>query len=273
MNHVSITNPDLTQQETTKLTADVSAGSDVELSVENNQGFALNELVVIPTEGEERCEKCKITVKTGNDKITVETLRFNHLKGDEVRKTPYDQVSLYYLTGEDYLDDEDYTAIGTWVDVNFDDLVTYIDHDAGTADTWYKAGFRHSISTKESGRSDAFQVTADIHYCTLNQILEEAGMVGNRYIAPGRVFRLRANSESEVKGSVGGRYSLPLSVIPDIVRTATKLIAAGWLLWQEFGTDAEGTVRDGMATARPSSVVTRAIPMESASLAGLVSPV
>ena len=84
-------------------------------------------------------------------------------------------------------------------------------------------------------------------------------MEGNRYISPGRVFRLRANAESEVKGSVGSRYSLPLSEVPDIVRTATKLIAAGWLLYQEFGTDAEGTARDGMAKVREGRSILKAI--------------
>lgn len=255
MNRVAITNPDLSKQEYTKLTAAVSAGSDVSLSVENNQGFVANDLIIIPTEGKEKCEKEKIASVSGNNTIVVPTIKFAHLEGDEVRKTPYDQVILYFCVDEDGT----YAAVGTWVDINFDDLVTYIDHSAGTAATWYKAEFKNSITGAVSGLSAAFQITADVHYCTLNQVLEEAGMTGNRFIAPERVSRLRANAESEVKGSISGRYSLPLSEIPEIVREAAKLLAAGKLLWQEFGTDAEGTVNDGAAKIKEARSILKEI--------------
>ena len=243
MNHVSISNPDLSKQEHTKLTVDAVAGSDVALTVENNQGFIVDNLIIIPQEGKEQCEKCQISVITDNNTITVETLKFAHLVGVEIRKTPYDQVILYHCATED----GEYAEVATWSDINFDDLTTYIDHEAGVAATWYKAEFKNSVSGLQSGLSDAFQVSTDIHYCTLNQVLEEAGMVGNRFIAPERVSRLRANAESEAKGSLASKYTLPLSVVPDIVRDAVMLLSAGRLLQQEFGTDAEGTARDGAA--------------------------
>jgi len=244
MNHVSITNPDLSKQETTKLTADaVAAAVPVALTVENSQGFSADGLIIIQTEGKEQSEKKKITSVGDINTITVPTLSFNHLINERITNTPYDQVILYWCATEDGT----YAAIGSYVDINFDDLVTYIDHDAGTSSTWYKAEFKNSETTKLSGLSAAFQITADVHYCTLNQVLEEAGMTGNRFIAPERVSRLRANAESEVKGSIGSKYELPLSEVPEIVRDATKLLAAGRLLWQEYGTDAVGTVNDGAA--------------------------
>ena len=243
MNRVAISNPDLSKQEYTKLTANADAGSAVALAVENNQGFSADDLIIIQTEGKEKCEKEKITSTTGNATITVPILKFDHLENEEIRKTPYDQVILYSCATETGT----YVAVGTWVDINFDDLVTYINHSAGVASTWYKAEFKNSVSGAESGLSAAFQVTADVHYCTLNQVLEEAGMVGNRFIAPERVSRLRANAESEAKGSISSKYVLPLSEVPEIVREAVKLLSAGRLLRQEFGTDAEGTTRDGAA--------------------------
>ena len=256
MNRVSITNPDLSKQETTKLTAAAVAGTDVVLAVENNQGFVANDLVVIQSAGREKCEKEKIKeIATGNSSITVSTLKFSHLEDEEIRKTPYDQVVLYFSATKEGT----YAAVGTWVDINFDDLATYINHDAGTSDTWYKAGFKNSVSGLESALSVAFQITADVHYCTINEVLEEAGMIGNRYIAPERVLRLRAEAESEVKGSIGSRYALPLASVPEIVRDATKLIAAGKLLWQEYGTDADGTVNDGLAKIKAGRSILKSI--------------
>ena len=248
MNHISISNPDLTKQEYTELSTAAVAGSAVALAVENNQGFAADDLLVIPQQGNEKSELCQVSSVADNNTITVATLKFAHLARVKIVKTPYDQVIIYSSTTEDGT----YSAVGTWVDINFDDLVTYIDDVNGSASTWYKAEYRNSVSGLDSNLSTAFQITADVHYCTLNQILEEAGMMGNRFIAPERVSRLRANAESEVKGSIGSIYSLPLSEVPETVRDATKLLAAGRLLWQEFGSDAIGTVNDGSIKIKAS---------------------
>ena len=257
MNRVSITNPDLTKQETTQLTADATAGSSVVLSVKNNQGFAENELIIIKRAGREKCEKEKITAVTGNDKITVETLRLNHIEDEAIRKVPYDQVVLYYLVGEIY------TAIGTWTDINYDDLVTYIDHEAGTSETWYKAEFRHSVSGRESGQSDAFEITSDVHYCTINDILEEAGFLSNKYIEPDRIYRTRASAEAEVKGSISSVYTLPLDKTCELTKIITKLLAAGWLMWQEYGEEASGTDKDGIAKVKEARSMLKAIRSKS----------
>jgi len=40
---------------------------------------------------------------------------------------------------------------------------------------------------------------------------------------------------------------LPLSSVPEIIKTITKLLAAGWLMWQEYGEEASGTSKDGIA--------------------------
>ena len=63
MNHLSITNPDLTKQEVTQLTADATAGSSVVLSVKNNQGFAIDELIIIKRAGKEKCEKWRCVIE------------------------------------------------------------------------------------------------------------------------------------------------------------------------------------------------------------------
>ena len=259
MNHLSITNPDLTKQEVTQLTADATAGSSVVLSVKNNQGFAIDELIIIKRAGKEKCEKEKITVAPDNDKITVETLKFNHIEDEEIRKVPYDQVKLYYCATEEGT----YLEVSAWQDINYDDLVTYIDHDDGTSVTWYKAEFRHSISGRESGESDSFQVTADVHYCTINDILEEAGFLSNKYIEPDRIYRTRASAEAEVKGSISSVYTLPLDKTCELTKIITKLLAAGWLMWQEYGEEASGTDKDGIAKVKEARSMLKAIRSKS----------
>ena len=255
MNRVSITNPDLTKQETTKLIADATAGSDVALAVKNNQGYAVDELIIIKRAGREKCEKEKITVITGNTGITVATLKLNHLEDEEIRKVPYDQIKLYSCATEDGT----YVEVAAWSDINFDDLVTYIDHAAGTDDTWYKSNFKHSVSARESGLSDSFQITADTHYCSINDILEEAGMKDNKYIEPARVYHLRASAEAEVKASISVIYALPLDKTCELTKIITKLLSAGWLMWQEYGEEASGTDKDGIAKIKEARSMLKGI--------------
>ena len=255
MNHLPITNPDITKQETTKLTADASAGSNVILSVDNNQGFSVDDLIIIKKAGREKSEKEKVTTITDSDKITVETLRMNHLEDEEIRKVPYDQVKLTYCDTETGT----YTDVADWSDINYDDLVTYIDHLAGTSSTYYKAVFRNSVTGRESGVSDVFQAASDSHYCTINDILEEAGFLNNRYIEPERVYRTRASAEAEVKGSISSVYVLPLDKTCELTEIITKLLAAGWLMWQEYGEEASGTDKDGIAKVKEARSMLKAI--------------
>ena len=255
MIRVSISNPDLTRQETTQLTADAEAGSTVALAVQNNQGFSVDDLIIIKRAGREKCEKEKITVVTGSEQITVATLKFAHIEDEEIRIVPYDQVKLLYCSTED----GSYVEVATWQDINFDDLLTYVDHEAGTVDTWYKTEFKHSVSSKQSGLSDAFQVAADLHYCSLNDILEESGFLSSKYIDLARVYRVRASAEAEVKGSLKLVYALPLDKTCELTNIITKLLGAGWLMWQEYGAEASGTDKDGMAKVKESRSLLKAI--------------
>jgi len=246
MNRVSITNPDLRKYETTEITADVSAGSSVDLTVKYNQGFSVDDLILVGKVAYEKTEECKITAITGNTTITVATLKLNHTEGTEIRIIPYDKVKLFSCATETGT----YVAVGDWVDIDYDNMMTYIDHSAGTADTWYKARFRNDTSAVESTLSDAFQVTDAGYYCTISEIMVEAGMSDNRYIDSEFTNRCRRRAQLEVDGSLYGQYSLPLSAIPDIIKEITRMLAAGWLLYKEYGSEADGTSKDGISKVK-----------------------
>jgi phage gp36-like protein len=246
MNRISITNPSLRKYESSELTSDASAGSDVSLSVKNNQGFSVDDLILGSKKGYEKSEVCQIKTITGNTTIVVHTLKLGHTEGTEIRMVPYDKVKLYSSSTETGT----YTAVGDWVDIDYDNMMTYIDDSSGDDDTWYKAKFRHSISAVESTLSDAFQVTDAGYYCTISEVLDEAGMIDNRYVDNEFVNRCRRRAQLEVDGSLYGKYELPLSTIPDIVKEITRLLASGWLLFKEYGAESDGTSKDGMAKVK-----------------------
>jgi len=200
MNRISITNPSLRKYESSELTSDASAGSDVSLSVKNNQGFSVDDLILVSKKGYEKSEVCQIKTITGNTTIVVHTLKLGHTEGTEIRMVPYDKVKLYSSSTETGT----YTAVGDWVDIDYDNMMTYIDDSSGDDDTWYKAKFRHSISAVESTLSDAFQVTDAGYYCTISEVLDEAGMIDNRYVDNEFVNRCRRRAQLEVDGSLYG---------------------------------------------------------------------
>jgi len=116
--------------------------------------------------------------------------------------------------------------------------------------TWYKAKFRNSSSAVESTLSEAFQITDAGYYITITEILREAGMSDNRYISSEYTHKVRRRAQLEVDGSLYGHYTLPLSTVPDIVKEITRLLAAGWLLYKEYGSEADGTSKDGISKVR-----------------------
>lgn len=241
-NRISITNPDLRKYEYTELTADISSGSDVACSVKNNQGFSADDLVLVRKPGREKSESCTVGSTTGDTTITLSAVKFDHSKGAEIRIIPYDQVALFSASTEN----GSYSIEGAYVSIEYDDVATYIDDSDGDSTTWYKAKFKHSVSGVTTDYSDAFQITDAGFYCTIGEILEESGLKDNRYLDMSYVHRARKRAQQEVEGKLYDVYTLPFSEVPDTVKEITRLLAAGWLLYKEYGSEADGTSKDGM---------------------------
>ncbi len=245
-NRVSINNPNIRKYEYTELTADISAGSDVACSVKNNQGFSADDLVLVRKPGREKSEVCTVGSTTENTTITLSTVTLDHSKGTEIRKIPYDQVALFSASSED----GSYSIVGAYVSIEYDDVATYIDDSDGDTSTWYKAKFKNSESGVTTDYSDAFQITDAGFYCTIGEILEEAGLEDNRYLDMNYVYRTRKRAQQEVDGKLYDVYELPFSTTPDTIKEITRLLAAGWLLYKEYGSEADGTSKDGMTKVK-----------------------
>lgn len=83
-------------------------------------------------------------------------------------------------------------------------------------------------------------------YVTIAQVREEAGFVGNHNITNNMISDYILTSESEIKGVIAKKYTLPLSEVPGVVKEMARQLAAGLLLLKEYGPDAEGTTKDGL---------------------------
>jgi len=82
-------------------------------------------------------------------------------------------------------------------------------------------------------------------YSTTAQILEEAGFTGNTNISASKVTDYQSAATSQINGVLKRVYTLPLSSTPEIIRLIEQKLAAGHLMLDEFGVEAEGTDKDG----------------------------
>jgi len=84
-------------------------------------------------------------------------------------------------------------------------------------------------------------------YSTTDNIRQEAGFTGNSNISDARIDTFKNAASSQIDGILGRVYSLPLSSTPGLLELIERKLAAGHLLLEEYGKQAEGTSKDGKA--------------------------
>ena len=235
--------------ETTQLDADADAGQAV-VTVKNSQGFATGDFFRIG-DGEQ-AEIKKVLSISGNN-ITADTnFSFKHLKYEKLIKLFGDQIRIFRASNIDgsIPADESFTELAT-ISIEADQLFTdYLDATGGS-DFWYKFVYRNSDNLNTTDLADSIAVRGGDfgHYVSVSEIRNEAGFTNNPDITDQMIADRREDAESEVKGalSVAG-YNLPLTnPIPAVIKNATKLLAAGYLLLQDYGVTAEGSNKEGQA--------------------------
>lgn len=157
---------------TTRLSADVAA-SATSSTVENNDDFATNDLVVFGYPSNELTEIVTLTSTTG-----VTTLghtsgpSFAHSARDPVAKTLFNQAEIYTATSETGT----YSLLTT-VTLNLQKERTIYDASGQTSTTWFKVRYKNNVGTVSySDYSDTVVFTGftfqSLHSMT-DEILEE----------------------------------------------------------------------------------------------------
>lgn len=90
-------------------------------------------------------------------------------------------------------------------------------------------------------------------YTTTAKVRDEAGFKNNTNILDANIDDFRTQANGRIQTIIGQKYTLPLSSslltnspaawLLDLIE---KLLAAWYLLWKEYGADAEGTDKDGV---------------------------
>lgn len=224
------------------LDADVSPGTNVSLTLQNNDGLSQNDFIVIGHEGSELCEMEQINgAVTAGTLVQVATLKFAHKKGEPVVKYRYNKRKFYGATTSDGTYTE-LTGEGSPVQIQVDDLQGTVIEYTGTTYQYFKATYYNSQATLESDIADAEVMTGDesIRYASLYAIRKHAGLYDNPFYSDFRIEMKRKQAENEIDSMIYARYSLPLTEVPALLSYICELLAAGYIDYEEFGKDGEG---------------------------------
>lgn len=233
---------DFVRVELGTLAADASAGSNVTLTLINNDGLADNDFIAIGHEGNELCELAQINAAvTAGTTVRVGTLKFNHKAGEPIVKYRYNQRKFYGATSETGSYTE-LTSDGSPADIQVDDPQgTRFEYSDSTY-TYFKSTYYNSTSAEETDIDDAVAVAGDQsgRYATLYDIRKHAGLAGNPLYSDYRLEQKRKQAENEINSAIMARYVLPLDEVPALVSRICELLAAGYIDYEEFGKDGEG---------------------------------
>lgn len=241
---------DTIKTERTKLAADASAGSNVSLTLENNDGFAEDAYVVIGLEGSEKVELQQVNqAVTPGTAIRVATLKFAHKAGEPVTVYRYNKREFYGSTtkGGSYTK---LTSYGSPANIAVDDPQgTRIEYTGSEGYAYFKATYLNSETSEESDIDDAevFTGTDTGRYASLYGIRKMAGFTDNPFITDGRIEAKRAQAENEINSSIMARYVLPLAEVPPLLTYVCECLAAGYMHYEEYGPEGDAVKKLGEA--------------------------
>ena len=248
---------DFIKVEGSALDADVTAGSAVTITLENNDGMAQNDYIVIGNEGNELCEMCQIdTAVVAGKTVRVATLKFNHRKGEPVRKYRYNKRKFYGATSATGTFTE-LTADGSPKDIQVDDPQgTILEYTGNEGYTYFKSTYFNSQTSTETDKTDSDAVAGDqsLRYASIYGIRKHAGLAGNPLYSDLRLEQKRVQAESEINSCLYARYTLPLTEVPGIITNICELLAAGYIDYEEYGQEGEGVKWLGSARGQLKSL-------------------
>lgn len=228
----------------TEISADVSAGSSVAVTMDNGGDFAVNDYAILGVDGQEVSEMAKITVVSGNI-LTFGTLKLAHKAGDPVTKVLFNQRKLYGCAAK----------AGTFIFIETKDIE--VDNPQGTQFeytgsiySYFKCTYLNSQTATETDIADAVAVLGgeSDRYASIFDIKKHAGLEDNPYVSDSTVEAKRKQAENEINSAIFARYTLPLSEIPALVQRLCILLASGYIDYEEFG--AAGGGKNWLGEAR-----------------------
>ena len=158
-------NPDLGGEARSVLDAAPAAGA-TSITVENNEGFANNDYLIIGNAGTDLAEVQRVNAGvSGNTALTVTATKFAHVIDEPVQKVRYNQARFYRAPSET-------GAAVLLATINLDftaaDQYTAFNDEQSISSDWFQTSWYNSQTSTETARTRLKQ--ADPMYCSVKDV-------------------------------------------------------------------------------------------------------
>ena len=235
------------KRERTSVSADVTAGSNVSIPVENSDGIITGDFIVVGPEGSEQAELTQVSSAT-SQAIVVTLLKLPHYASDPITKYRFNKRKFYGSLSESGSYAE-LTSSGSPAEIQVGDPQgTYFEYSGLEGYIYFKSTYYNSTTSEETDLVESLAVLADesTRYCSIYAVRKQSGLTNNPFITDGQIEIYRKRAENEIDSYLNARYLLPLTnssgsaEIPFMVENCATLLAAGYMDYQEFGSEGEG---------------------------------
>jgi hypothetical protein len=231
--------------EHTKFSTDEAVGQ-TDLSVENDDGFAVDKYVILREPGSEQAEIQLVSVVASNT-LTVPAITYAYKKGEDIYQLAGNQIRIYRAANVDGTapDDDDFTLLDT-ATIQPDQIQQDYEDSTGDSGYWYKQTYYNQTTEAETDIALSTAVRGGvIGFSTISQIRTEAGFENSKYVRDSQIATRRDDADSEILGALAtANYSLPLAEVPYTIRNISRILSAGFVLWEQYGYENEGTNRN-----------------------------
>lgn len=239
-------------KEQAKLDADANIGVTA-LTVSYADNFAIADYILIGTPGGESSELRIVNtgVNTTTIPITAATSKL-HNRYDTIYKLFGNQLKIYRAldVNGSQPSDSSFSAYGSPVAININQIETEYTDATGNSSYWYKFTYFNSTTSAESALADSSAVRGGNigNYCSIESIRNEAGLQNARFITNAIIDTKRQAAQAYINATLAGTYVVPFSEpINALIIDITKVLAAGWLLTDNYGPTATLNTNQGQA--------------------------
>jgi len=225
--------------EKTQLDASCAASATT-LTVKNNQGFVAGNTILIGRPGSESGERAIVNSTSGSNSIVLSSgISFSHERSVDVTKLFGDKIRIYRASNSDGTQpvDASFTLLAT-VDIDYDQLFTDYTDTSGGSDYWYKFVYYNTTLATSTDIADSSCSRGGVVgiYASIESIRQEAGLSNARYVSDSLVSQKRAAAQSMINATLTGIYVVPFTApIDPLIEECTKVLAAGYLLLENYG--------------------------------------
>lgn len=231
---------DINIRERTALSAAVAAEAD-DLPVNSAEGFAAGQPVIVGTPGTDGAELASVDEVSSDTELTLAAaLNLSHQRFEPVIGLVGGVARIYRAPDVDGAPGS-FTELATRT-LDVDQPTTYYTDSGGSSAYWYKWTYYDATSGAETDLEAAEAVRGDdfAHYAPLAPIRATAGFSNAHNLKDASVAEYRRQAESEINSALATAYTVPFAApVPEIIRTLTVQLAAGFLLQAAYGEDNE----------------------------------